>query len=120
MVTDRIVAIRVAKGRRHRMWFATPIGIGVAVVAADVTDEVIGIRVGVAACAGGTEGRAAGISTKGAGQPIQLVVVVALLLAAVDDVGEALDVAAVVKRIVQVLQVGACARTRARVDAGHP
>ena len=36
-----------------------------------------------------------------------------------NNIYQALDVAAVVKRVIQVLQVGACARTRARVDAGH-
>ena len=70
LVANCIVTIRVTKRRRHRMRLAATISVCVAVVAADITDEVISIRMGVAACAGGTEGCAAGIPTKGAGQPV--------------------------------------------------
>ena len=96
LIAHRVIAIRVAERARDGVRFRA-IRIGVAVVAGDVPDGVVGVGVAVLADACRSRRRR--------DQPVEPVVAETLRLAAVRRVGQGLDVAGQVVGVGQLLQV---------------
>ncbi len=88
------------------MGLAAAVGVGVAIVVGEIADGIIAIGVTILACADGIRACRC--------QSVQPIIAEALHLTAVDRVGQAKDVAAIVEGIIQILQIGSrrgCART---------
>ena len=104
LVAHGVIALSVPERAGHGMGLAA-IGVGVAVVAGNVADGVVGIRVIVRPGAGRAVGRAVAVARERRGQPAQPVVLEALLLVAVDAVRQGSNVAGIIVSIAQVLPV---------------